>query len=94
MDILFGFTLLGVIGFVSWVGYLAYHEGLKIETSKRHGEAWLQWLGEASGPRFEAGFEPAACAGVSAVVPAAVPVAAVAEASEPASASAPAAKPS
>ena len=67
MDWLFGLVLLCVIAFVSWVGYLAYHEGLKIETSKRHGEAWLQWLGEASIKRFQPGFELPACAGAVAV---------------------------
>ena len=79
MDMLFGLALLGVIAFVTWVGYLAYHEGLKIETGKRHGEAWLQWFGEASTPRFQPGFVPAACAGLT---PAA------ADASTPTSASA------
>ena len=68
---LFGLVLLMVIAFVSWVGYLAYEEGLKIETSKRHGEAWLQWLGDASGRRFQPGFEVVACAGP---LPAAEPV--------------------
>lgn len=63
MDILFGCVLMGVVAFVAWVGYLAYEEGLKIETSKRHGEAWLQWLGEASASRYQPGFEPAGCAG-------------------------------
>jgi hypothetical protein len=63
MDQLFGLTLLGVIAFVSWVGYLSFHEGLKIETSKRYGEAWMQWLGDASRKRFQANFQPAACAG-------------------------------
>ena len=68
MDMLFGFTLGCVIAFVSWVGYMAYQEGLKIETSKRHGEAWLQWLGEFSDKRFEPDFEPQACAGAAAPV--------------------------
>ncbi len=62
MDQLFGVMLLGVIVFVSWVGYLSYQEGLKIETSKRSGEAWLQWLGNASANRLTAGFQPAPCA--------------------------------
>lgn len=62
MDQIFGVMLLGVIVFVSWVGYLSHHEGLKIETSKRSGEAWLQWLGNASAPRFKADFQPAPCA--------------------------------
>lgn len=66
MDKLFLLSLVGVVAFVSWVGYLAYQEGLKIETSKRQGEHWLQWLGQASGPRFQPGFEPAACAAVAA----------------------------
>ena len=70
MDMFFGLVLLGVIAFVFWVGYLAYEEGQKIETSKRHGEGWLQWLGEASGRRFQPGFEWAACAGAMAADPA------------------------
>ena len=89
MDMLFGLVLIGVVAFVAWVGYLAYHEGLKIETSKRHGEAWLQWLGEASAQRFQPGFEPSACAGLAAPVVATAPAAALApaaEASEPAAA--------
>lgn len=64
MDMLFGLVLLSVIAFVSWVGYLAYQEGIKIETSKRHGEAWLQWLGASSAKRFQPDFELVACAGV------------------------------
>lgn len=82
MDMLFGLLLLGVVSFVAWVGCLAYEEGLKIEASKRHGEAWLQWLGEASTQRFQTGFEPAACAGQS------TPVTRPAEATNAASASA------
>lgn len=66
MDKLFLLTLLGVVAFVAWVGCLAYQEGVKIETSKRHGEAWLQWLGDASGKRFQPGFEPSACTGLPA----------------------------
>jgi hypothetical protein len=66
MDQFFGVTLLGVIAFVSWVGYLSYHEGLKIETSKLHGEAWIQWMVDASANRFQANFQPAACAGQTA----------------------------
>lgn len=77
MDKLFLLSLVGVVAFVSWVGYLAYQEGLKIEASKRHGELWLQWLGNASGQRFQPGFEPAACAAVAAPA---------AESSEPATA--------
>lgn len=84
MDMLFGLVLLGVIAFVSWVGYLAYHEGLKIETSKRQGEAWLQWLGEASATRFQPDFSIPACAGgvpaAAAEASAAAPEASVAEA--------------
>ena len=74
MDMLFGLTLVCAIAFVSWVGYLAYQEGLKIETSKRHGEEWLQWLGEVSDKRFQPDFEPNACAGAGAAT-AASPVA-------------------
>jgi len=68
MDMLFGLALICVVAFVTWVGYLAYQEGLKLETSKRHGEAWLLWLGEASAKRFQPGFEPVACAGLTAPV--------------------------
>ncbi|MEY2622594.1 MAG: hypothetical protein RIT26_2414 [Pseudomonadota bacterium] len=52
---------LAVVGVV-WVGHLAYKEGVKTELTKRHGEAWLEWLNKANGVRGDAGFEPQACA--------------------------------
>jgi hypothetical protein len=96
MDQAFGLALLGVIAFVSWVGYLAYQEGLKIETSKRHGEVWIQWMSDASANRFQADFQPAACSGQAPLAAsgatAAPDAASSADATKPASANA--AKPS
>ena len=45
------------------IGRLYYIEGMKLETTKRNGEAWAEWFTKASNERFNAGFEPSACAG-------------------------------
>jgi hypothetical protein len=50
-------TLVGV----AWVGRLSYQEGLKTETIKRHGEAWLSALQHVHEQRQTAQGEPAAC---------------------------------
>jgi hypothetical protein len=45
------------------IARLYYIEGMKLETTKRNGEAWAEWFTKASNERFNAGFEPSACAG-------------------------------
>lgn len=55
-------VLLAAVVAVAWVGVLAYEEGLKTEQTKRHGEAWLKWLGEASAQRGGADYAVAVCA--------------------------------
>ena len=61
-DKLFLLFMLGMVCIVTWVGYLSYQKGQLEETSKRNGEAWLQWLSEAAAHRDEPGFQPEACA--------------------------------
>lgn len=46
------------------VGRLAYDEATKTEVSKMNGEAWAKWFTENGPKRFEAGFQPEACAGL------------------------------
>lgn len=77
----FGFLALmaGVVIAVVWIGMLSFKEGMKTEDSKRNGEAWVAWLGEASGKRYEPGYALAACAGGT---PAAVAVVAPAPSAE------------
>lgn len=55
------FLVLAVLA-VAWVGQLAYQEGVKTELTKRHGEAWLEWLQQTGPKRAQADFEVAACA--------------------------------
>ena len=56
-------TLLAcVMAGVVWVGVLAFEEGKKTETVKRHGEAWGQYFKDQSAARTQDGFEPAVCA--------------------------------
>jgi hypothetical protein len=45
-----------------WVGVVDYEAGQKVETVKRHGEAWGQFFTSKSAARAQEGFEPAACA--------------------------------
>jgi len=47
---------------VGWVGVIAHEEGLKTEQTKRQGEAWLKWLGEAAGKRASSDYAVSACA--------------------------------
>lgn len=61
-DKVFIVLLLGLVGLVTWVGHLSYQKGQQEETSKRHGEAWLKWMNDASEHRHEPGFQPTACA--------------------------------
>jgi hypothetical protein len=61
-DWLFIFALCLSVLAVAWVGYLAYKEGVKTELTKRHGEAWLEWLQKANTQRIKSGDQPPACA--------------------------------
>lgn len=47
---------------VMWIGVVAYEEGQKVETVKRHGEAWGQFFTSKTAARAQESFEPAACA--------------------------------
>jgi len=62
-DILFLIFLVGVLISVTMLGRLAFEEGMKTESSKENGEAWVKWMSDASADRFKEGFQPAACAG-------------------------------
>ncbi len=55
---------------VTWIGILAYEEGLKTEGTKRNGEAWAAWMTEAGTKRLDADYEIAACGGVTHGAPA------------------------
>ena len=55
------FLFLAMIG-IGWVGHLAYKEGLKMEVTKRNGEAWAKWFSDAGADRGKAGYELSACA--------------------------------
>lgn len=61
-DKLFVLFMVAMVGIVTWVGYLSYQKGQLTETTKRNGEAWLQWLSQAATQRQEPGFQPEACA--------------------------------
>jgi len=61
-DKFFILFMICMVCIVTWVGYLSYQKGQLEETTKRNGEAWLQWLSEAATHRHEAGFQPEACA--------------------------------
>ena len=50
-DWLFLMFLLCALLAVSWVGWLAYHEGHKTETIKRHGEAWGEFFASNAAKR-------------------------------------------
>ena len=49
--------------FVFWLTTVNYQEGMKTETAKRNGEAWVEWLTTAGTTRFNDGFEHTPCAG-------------------------------
>ena len=61
-DWLFLAFLVACLVGVTWVGILAYEEGKKTETVKRHGEAWGEFFKAQAAPRTEEGFAPAECA--------------------------------
>ncbi len=54
---------------VTWIGILAYEEGLKTEVTKRNGEAWVSSMTEVGTKRLDAGYEIAACGGDTYVAP-------------------------
>ena len=56
------FLFVAMLG-IGWVGHLAYNEGLKVEVTKRNGEAWAKWFSSAGADRGKAGYEPRECAG-------------------------------
>jgi hypothetical protein len=55
------FLFVAMLG-IGWVGHLAYKEGLKMEVTKRNGEAWAKWFSDAGVDRGKAGYELSACA--------------------------------
>lgn len=54
---------------VTWIGILAYEEGLKTEGTKRNGEAWAAWMTEAGTKRLNPDYDIAACAGGAMAAP-------------------------
>ena len=50
-DKLFIVFLILVLGLVTWLGSMNYHEGQKEEETKRNGEAWLAWFTDMGGKR-------------------------------------------
>ena len=89
-DALFMVFLVFMLAFVSWVGMLSYAEGMKNEVTKRNGEAWAKWLGDASAERSNPGFAVAECAaGAPAEAVAAASPAAAKEAVKPEDAAVP-----
>lgn len=55
------FLFVAMLG-IGWVGHLAYNEGLKVEVTKRNGEAWAKWFSDAGAERGKAGYELSECA--------------------------------
>jgi len=55
------FLFVAMLG-VGWVGHLAYKEGMKMEVTKRNGEAWAKWFTQAGLDRGKEGYELSACA--------------------------------
>ena len=60
-DWLFLLFLLSAIVGVAWVGWLAYHEGHKTETIKRHGEAWGEFFASNAAKRGQDDYDIEAC---------------------------------
>ncbi len=61
-DILFIFSLIGILAFLGWSGSLAYSEGMKTETTKRNAEALAKWFTEAGVERFKPDYALNECA--------------------------------
>ena len=70
-DIVFLVFLFLAMLSVGWVGHLAYKEGMKVEVTKRNGEAWAKWLTQAGLERSNEGYEFSACS--TGFIPAATP---------------------
>ncbi len=64
------FLFVAMLG-VGWVGHLAYKEGMKMEVTKRNGEAWAKWFTQAGLDRGKEGYELSACA--TGLVPSVLP---------------------
>ena len=75
------FLFLAMLG-VGWVGHLAYKEGMKVEVTKRNGEAWAKWLAQAGLERGNEGYEFSACS--TGFIPPAMPTQAATVGIEPA----------
>jgi hypothetical protein len=58
---------------VTWIGILAYEEGLKTEGTKRNGEAWAAWMTEAGTKRLSADYDIPACGNGAKATPEAAP---------------------
>jgi hypothetical protein len=61
-DLAFLVFLVLVVAAVALIGTLTFSEGLKTETSKAQGEAFLAWVSQARSQRASAQFAPSACA--------------------------------
>jgi len=61
-DRVFLVFLFGVVILTGWLGYEAYLEGHRTETTKESGEAWAKWLTVAGTERFNKDYSPSACA--------------------------------
>ena len=70
-DIFFLCFLFAAMLGVGWVGHLAYKEGMKMEVTKRNGEAWAKWFTQAGLDRGKEGYELSACA--TGFIPSAIP---------------------
>lgn len=64
-DKLFVLLLLLTLVGVAWVGRHSFNEGLKTETAKRNGEAWLNVLKAVHANRNNSDAKPEACAKTS-----------------------------
>jgi hypothetical protein len=53
--------LFGVLILTGWLGYEAYLEGHRTETTKESGETWGKWLTTAGAERFNKDYAISAC---------------------------------
>jgi hypothetical protein len=62
-DKVFLLFLVAVVVAVTLLGIKNYQEGLKTETTKENGEAWLAWMTQAAEKRFDDNYPIQACKG-------------------------------
>ncbi|MSQ57921.1 MAG: hypothetical protein EXR35_10660 [Limnohabitans sp.] len=60
-DKIFLLLMIVVLALTSFIGLLAYKDAMKIEITKKNGEAWVEWLTKVSEERMNPKYEISAC---------------------------------